>query len=378
VAIPKRTKVALSIVVGDGMFHRVLSFFFIAFTKYKAIKLEGNKFSEHLFIISSERKVRADHQQVFQKVYDECFGRSNGNSLKVEYKRVINNSLYSVLHDVMYSKFSVHRLLELQMDKVVNRLPIDNVKDVIVFCDTVLLSNYIVECCQEKDIPTFGMQHGFYPDSSDLYWRRVYLASNTENFFAWDKRTVDLMSAHSGIRHRKFIEAGPTNFSLNDGMKNKKMDPDRRDAKNETLESVAIYGAGLDQREVNVYLVGLARFLAVNSDVKVTFICHPYFKLWRRVVGLIQTRVIHHSNASKNKAYDLHVVLNSSVWLELDMRNFAYIRLDDFYNKGASYPQVLDYIFNCNAGDVNNNDTNMRVPFLSGLDALDRIVDSII
>lgn len=364
---PKRTKLAMSVYLEGTKIRKILSCIYLNITQYKLVSNEGSVRAEYLFIISHEKIVREDHLKVFTKIFNHVIDKQKGDCLKLEYKRVFGFSLGRLYK----SKFNLHNLLKEQMNEIVKDINFQGLKKVIVFCDTSPLQNYIVEYCYNHDVETLGMQHGFYPIPNNDYWRRVYLASNAHTFAAWDNQTLGFMNQYSRGRKRDFLQVGPININ------EKKIN--KNNAELSVLKKIAIYGAGIDQIEINNYLVDLSKYIKNNSDLEVTFICHPYFKLIDRIKHTIKTGVSHESNKRKHDNYDCHIVLNSSVWLELEQKNLRYIRLDTVYLNQIPLVEVLKKIYNSNSlSDIDNNDNSLKMPFCSDEEALMKISNFIL
>ncbi|WP_044418059.1 hypothetical protein [Halarcobacter anaerophilus] len=359
-SLPKSTKLALSSYLSGSRIKKILKYIYLSFSKYKLVKKDGTFDSEYLFFISHEKILREDHLKIFESVFQSYKKYSNEQCCKLEYKRVFSFSLSKLIK----AKFRLYKLLEIQMEEVINSIDFTNIKNLIVFCDTTPLQNYIVEYCHKKNIRTLGLQHGFYPSPlNSKYWRRIYLASNSDIFVAWDKQTIDYMSLYSKNRKRKFIKAGPITFNI-----------EKNNTTNtEKVKKISIYSAGIDQKEINNYLVKLTKYIKENSKINVTFICHPYFNFYNRVINSIKTGIKFEKNSKKNDNYDCHLILNSSVWLELEQKQCRFIRLDTMYYEKDDLSTILEKILDKKFNSSNLNDSNLRIPFCNSDETINKI-----
>jgi hypothetical protein len=170
------------------------------------------------------------------------------------------------------------------------------------------------------------------------------------------------MSLYSKDETRKFIKAGPITFDI-----------DKNNSISNKVDKIAIYSAGIDQMEINVYLIKLIKYIKENSKIDVTFICHPYFSFYNRVISTITTGVKFEKNSKKNNNYDCHLILNSSVWLELEQKKCRFIRLDAMYYEKENFSIILEKILDKNFNSSNKNDSNLRVPFCDGKETILKI-----
>lgn len=365
---PKRTKLVLSLYLEGTRFRRLLAYAYLYFSKYKLVNTDKASLSKckYLFIISHERLIRNDHLSVFEQVFNESEKLKPKEVLKLEYKRVLSLTFSNFL--LLFNKSDVYDLLKCQMDEVLEGINFSAVKNLTVFCDTSPLQNYIVEYCNKIDIQTISMQHGFYPLANNDYWRKVYLASNAATLAVWDQQTMDCMIKYSTLKRKRFfLKVGP--ISSGNRLKKNSLNRNR-------LERIAVFSCGIDQKEANAYLVSLVKFIKDNSNLKVFFICHPFFNVINRVNYTLKTGIVHYHNRLKCNNYDCHLVLNSSIWLELEQENLKYIRLDEFYAIQEDFKKVLEYIYSYQY--MNNvKDDTLRKPFYGSEQAL-KVISSYI
>lgn len=359
-SLPKRTKLALSMYMEGSKIKKLMTCLYLSCTKYQIIHKSGYEDTGVCFIISHEKVIRNDHLAIFQRLFDFSQIANNSKYCKIEFKRRFGFSWKRLL----VSRFNINTLIELQMKEALQSINLTKTKKVIVFCDTTPLQNYIVEHCHQHNIDTLSLQHGFYPLAVNNYWRKVYLASNARTFAAWDWQTVEFMNKFSRSRKRNFIEAGPILLEQNSGI----------GANESSYFEIAVYSAGVDQAEINAYLVDLIKYIKGNEEnIKITFVCHPYFGFFDRLVSSLRTGVQFESNKKKNGPYDCHLVLNSSVWLELEQKNFNYIRLDSFFVNQTPFAEILDKIQRRDFKSEQDVTDNLRLPFCNSDEALSRV-----
>ena len=235
---------------------------------------------------------------------------------------------------------------------------------VVVFCDTNPLQNYVVDLAKSKGVKTLSLQHGFYPDIDNKYWRRIFLASNSDIFAAWDLKTISLMNKFSFF-DRDYLKVGPINI-------HEKVDYNKTNSK---IESIAIYSVGKDQKDINNYLESFYKYLKVKGKWKVTFISHPGFNFLNRVLSSLKSNVHYKRNSHKKRNYDFHFVINSSIWLELEQNRERYLRLDNYFKNKIMFDEVLNSMTSFNSKKVYDKD--LRVPFRSSKESINIITEFI-
>jgi hypothetical protein len=345
--------------MGTSRFQRFISYFYLVITKYKLKENIHSKRSEILFFNSYEKVFRKDHYLIFKKLYDKV--SKENNSSKLEYKRGINFLFLEILINLFKSKGNILKLIEIQMIKVVREINFKNIEFIVVFCDTSPLQNYIVNFAINKGIKTMSLQHGFYPDIDNFYWNRIYMASNSDYFGAWDQKTINLFNNKSSIK-RKYLKVGP--ISINEKQTNKN--------KNSSIKTIAIYSVGKDQQDVNRYLVSLYKYFKKNTGLNIIFISHPRFNFIDRFAYSLKNGIFFRDNSLKKRKYDYHFVLNSSVWLELELNNESFLRLDDFYLKKVEFKVLLNEMY-LNKNQLESFNKNLRIHFKSSEESLTTI-----
>jgi len=187
----------------------------------------------------------------------------------------------------------------------------------------------------------------------------VKLQPNAKNFFVWDKRTLKYMKKHNEGRNRSFIKAGPLSRKLYTHSKIESKN-------NNDIQSIAIYGCGKDQVEQNEYLVDLYKYLKMHSKLEVVFISHPIFKIFFRLRQSFKYKIFFEDNQKKYGQYDLHLVLNSGVWLELEEHGKRYYLLNNDFDKKLSLSQTS---INCFKKHTALNKNELQ-PFFKNMDVV--------
>lgn len=348
-SFPKSTKLALNSYIGESKYKRFFVFFYFLMSKYKVQNLtECKKECENLFIISHEKIIRKDHIQMFNILFEKNIKQDN--SVKIEYKRVFNFSLLRIFKQLIESKGDIFKISQFQMNEVTEKIKYKNIKNLIVFCDTAPLQSFIVSFFNKKNVKTLSLQHGFYPEIDNKYWNRIYMATNAKYFAAWDEVTINLIKNNSSNK-KKFLKVGPINIHKKNINKNK----------GKEINKIAIYSVGKDQMIINDYLIDFYKFLKIETKIKPFFICHPRFNTVDRFFNSLKSGVKFRNNKYKYKNYDFHIVINSSVWLELENNNEKYLRLDELYKNKESYMEILNRINSFEKTKMKKS--NVRTPF---------------
>ena len=271
------------------------------FSKYK-LTYKGNVNSEILLFINNEFFLRKDHFEQISTVKNKLLEQGYESLLITAERKLSFNTSNSVVD---------------QFEKVfkdINR----SYKKVLVFCDSVPLQNYIVEKFNRLNIDTYSLQHGFYLEDSHKVFFNVYRSSNSNNFFVWDDRTLKNMKKHN--LNRNYIKVGPHHKQHS------------KDKNKIITDKVAIFGCGRDQENQNKYLAKLYKFLLSNGYNPI-FIGHPKINLIDRIKFYFLNKVWIHKNKAKSKSYKLSLVLNSSVFLELEENGDNFLLLNSHFEK---------------------------------------------
>ena len=271
------------------------------FSNYK-LTYEGNVNSEILLFINNEFFLRKDHLEQISAVKSELLEQGYDCLLITAERKLSFNKSNSVVDQFNKVYKDIHR----------------SYKKVLVFCDTIPLQNYIVEKYNRLNIDTYSLQHGFYLEDSHEVFLNVYRCSNSNNFFVWDDRTLRNMKKHNS--NRNYIKVGPHHKQH---FKNK----DKT-----IVDKVAIFGCGKDQEDQNKYLAKLYKFLSSNG-YRPIFIGHPKVNLIDSIKFYFLTKVWIHKNKAKSKSYKLSLVLNSSVFLELEENGDNFLLLNFHFQK---------------------------------------------
>jgi len=359
----KSTKLAFYLLYDGNKIKKNLAFIFIIFSEYKIIHKEIGKKTNTLFFISHEKTFRKDHSDIFYSVYSNC-NQPNNSMDYIEYKRVFSfkNFNFNLIKQILCLKFSISNFLEKQFLSVYQYNNILEYDQIIVFCDVSILQNYVINKIHSDNVNvvSLSMQHGFYPLENSKYWRRVYLTSIAKVLAVWDKETLNWMNKFKGIKEKKYIKCGPIN-------RNKKNTFNQFDFSN--ANSVVIYSGGKDQIDTNEFLYSLIKIIRINTNKNISLISHPNLKFYNRLYFTLKSGIKHLPNSFKNKKYDFHIMLNSSVWVELERRGESYFRIDYFYQNNYNVDEVFSSLIN----NENKNILNYRIPFLNDQEAIDSI-----
>ena len=280
-----------------GFFQRIL----YKFSKYK-YSVKGDEGSNILILINNEFIQRKDHYKQVELIYDSL--KSSGEKVKfVSARRVL-----SLSYKNSFLKQFENFYLDIDGD----------FKKVLVFCDSVPLQNFIVNKFNQRKVDTYSLQHGFYAEDNNKVFLNVYKSSNSKFFFVWDERTLKYMKKHNPDRN--YISVGPHHSNK---LKNK----------NKFLTNrIAIYGCGKDQKSENIYLCKIFKMLTSNG-LDCVFIGHPKFNLIDRIIFFILNNVWVNQNKEKNYFYKLSIVLNSSVYLELEDNKEPYFIVNNHFQQ---------------------------------------------
>lgn len=318
-----------------GYFQRIL----YKFSKYKYY-VKGDEGSNILILINNEFIQRNDHYKQAEVIFDALI--SSGEKVKfVSARRVLslsyNNSFQKQFENVY-----------LEID--------DDFEKVLVFCDSVPLQNFIVNKFNQRKVQTYSLQHGFYAEDNNKVFLDVYKSSNSKNFFVWDERTLKYMRKHNPLRN--YIKVGP-HHSNNLKNKNKPL-----------VNRIAIYGCGKDQKSENIYLCKIFNMLSSNGHDPI-FIGHPKFSVIDRIIFFILNNVWVNQNKEKYHFYKLSIVLNSTVYLELENNNEPYFIINDHFQKKIL--PSLNELF-----EQKKLETNFLKPFLTKEKSIKLIIKNLV
>lgn len=364
--LPNTTKLTIYQLLLGGKFKYFFGLVFLFITKYKINTCSQNS-KEIVFIINYEKTARYDHIDHFKYIYDSTNTALGYHVSYFEIKRVLNWNILELINSLIKKK-SFFKIINDQMSEILKAIHDSEIKKVVLFCDTVPLQNYICDFYNKINIETYSLQHGFYIPDDNKIFELVYKASNSKNFFVWDRRTLKYMLKHKGGQCRNFIKAGPFSKSVYSNSIIKRN-------KNSYIKNIAIYGCGKDQVSQNKYLVSLYKYLKMNTGFKIFLITHPLIKPLSRLRMSINHKVFFRTNKLKSNQYDLHLVLNSGVWLELEEQGERYYLLNDLYTKDVSHKRAYKKIF---SPSLPSSREHVLSPFYKDLDSIEIIVKNII
>ena len=309
------------------------------FSKYK-LTYHGSRNSEILLFINNEFILRKDHFEQIWSIKNKLL-ELGYESLLITAKRRLSINKSDSLID--------------QFDKVYTDLN-NPYKKVLVFCDSVPLQNYIINRFNVLDINTYSLQHGFYLEDSHKVFLKVYQSSNSQNFFVWDDRTLKNLKKHN--LNRNYIKVGPHHKKHFKPTKYKK-----------PVEKVAIFGCGKDQKFENIYLSKTYKSL-LSKGCDVVFIGHPKFSLIDRIKFYFLNKVWVSRNKAKSKSYKLSLILNSSVFLELQENDNPYFMLNKHFLENRL--PTNEELFKSNVAQ-----DELLKPFLKKEESLDLIIKNL-
>lgn len=325
-----------------GLLNVILSFISRNHSQYK-IKLHSETKSEILLFINNEYRLRKDHFE--QLKYIQQYLLSLGlNSTMISSKRVF--------HPFRFWNY------QKQFDYIFQLITQTNhFKKVIVFCDSVPLQTYIVDQFNNLGVETFSLQHGFYAEDNSDVFKKVYQASNAKNFFVWDNRTLKYMKKYNS--DRKYIKTGPHYKS---DFKPK--------VRPKAKSKIAIYSCGKDQIKENIYLSKLYIELQSQS-ISCILIAHPKINLFEKMNFYFKYKVWMSSNSNKKYSYTNSLILNSSVYLELEELGENYFILNEHYLKNIT-PTPEDYF-----SSKKDESSSILKPFQNPDNALKTIIKTL-
>jgi len=329
--LPNKTKLTLFRNTKKNKLSSFLSVVYLSLTKYKITTKILNG-TENIFIINWEKIIRDTHRKQFRYLYEKFYNEYNKSSSYYEIKRVFNWNIFECIFNLSrYRRINYH--INNQMKYIINDINHNNIRNIIVFCDTVPLQNYICEYYNHfSDVNTYTLQHGFYISDTNYIFKTVYKSSNAKFFFGWDNNTIGYMKKYDTKEKRKFIKAGP--FFVEEINNNIKFEKDK------PINSIAIYGCGRDQVEQNIYLLSLAKYLKRNN-FKVKYICHPILSFSYKIYMGLKFKIYLYNNKYKYFEYDISLVLNSSVWLELEQKNQKYYILNNEFEGKKDFHSTM-------------------------------------
>jgi hypothetical protein len=345
---------------GKKKFNFVTWFFIL--TKYK-INMKVHKNSDTIFFINFENITRYDHLKQFMYLYHKVDEKLIDGASFIHINRVINWNIIE-LFSIIVKNEKIFKIFDNQAKKILEDVKLKGVKKIIVFCDTVPLQNYLCETANKSGIETFSLQHGFYISDENKVFELVYKASNANKFFVWDKRSLFYLNKHN--HSRNYIKAGPFQQLLKDKAIVEQENPDKN--------LIAIYSCGKDQVNQNFYLIELIKYFEKNSKNSYKLIAHPRFSILERFLFSFKNKVFLYSNKNKLAKYDIHFVLNSAIWLELEQQGEKFYLLNDDYENNTSFDQIKQKVLI----DQNLNQENPLKPFFKNEEALNQIIKHIL
>lgn len=317
-----------------------LGFFLIRnFSSYK-LTFKGSKSSSILLLINNEFNLRKDHLEQITTIHDKLLELGYDSLLVTAVRKLSFNKSDSLID---------------QFEKVYINL-FNNFKKVLVFCDSVPLQNYLVYKFNQSNIETYSLQHGFYLDDLNEVFLKVYIASNSKNFFVWDYRTLKNFNKHNP--NRNYIKVGPHCKKYYKPI-----------IDNKIVNKVAIFGCGKDQILENIYLSKIYKSLLLTGHDPI-FICHPKFNLIDRIKFYLSNNVLASRNIKKHSSYRLSLVLNSSVFLEIEEKGDNFFLLNKYFSQNI-FP-THEELF-----EINRNNDKILKPFHGKEESLKIIIKNL-
>jgi len=341
--LPESTKIAISNIISHKSgCNKILACLYICFSKYIIVESSRTSNANIKIFINFDYLTREDHLKLLKEIRDRLDLDYDAKTDFFHVKRSLSFDVFAGFMNLIRCA-NLFNIFARQMRDITNKIYSDKYEKVLVFCDSVPLQNYLCSIYNSKNVATYTLQHGFYVDDENSVFRGVYQSSNALNFFVWDKRTLKYLEKFGVGKKRRYIECGPIFGSANI----------RSDNKEERIREIAIYGCGKDQVEQNKYLFLILKHMQRRYDLNVEFVSHPRFNFFDRVIWSCKNRIKLHPNMRKKKDYDLHLVLNSSVWLELSARDCKFYILNRSFEQKEDAAKVADLIVSGNYASDN-------------------------
>tara|TARA_B100000780_G_C21089431_1_gene439024 strand:+ start:377 stop:1444 length:1068 start_codon:yes stop_codon:yes gene_type:complete len=338
-----------------GSIKGFLAKLFIVFSKYECFHSDSLETDNILLFIGFERIFRGDHFDQLRLI-NNTLNRKNRRASLICYKRKFT-CLY------LWSFFELRCVAALalkQMEDALCDLRLQNYTKCLVHCDIVPLQAFMVKACNNICVDTFTLQHGFYPNpNSSQQWLTEYRCSESRNFFAWDEKTISFFESVGN--NKIFLRAGPF-LTPDQVILPQSLEPPR---------SIFFLPAKSDVEQIN-FITRLGK-LYDSQGVEVVYICHPNFSwLTKTYLSRKYGIVIKYPSFKKSlKENDICFVLNSSVWVELELNFFKVIMLDTYF--------INDQIFWIDF-DLLKEHENIyaRQPFMFGPEAINTIIQRLL
>ena len=325
----------------------LLANIFIVFSRYELFYSDCSENDSILLFVGFEKVSRKDHFSQHKMLFNAINDKKRYASI-VGFRRKL--SLVSL--QSFFKLRSVKNLAFRQMEEAFAELDILNYKKCLVQCDIVPIQAFVVTKCNILGLETFSLQHGFYPKpTTSKQWLTEYECSDSKVFFAWDSLTISFFKSVN--KSRKYIEAGP--FLSDEEVLVPSQEQDGR--------IVVFLPSKSDFKEV-AFLIRLGvEYLHHGEDV--TFACHPNYTAWNRLFLKLKYGIQVKTSSFKKllNQEDICFVLNSSVWVDLELNGIKAIILDETFYCNRS--------FNVNFHDLKSfQNIYQRRPFVMGSEAV--------
>ena len=329
--------------------------FYIIFSRYDCFFSNVSERDSIILFVGFEKVFRSDHFGQLNVIFSAINYNLRRASL-LGFKRK-----FTVMYLWDFLKLrSVNKLALRQMEDALNGIKLQRYKKCLVQCDIVPIQAFMVQCCNGANVETFSLQHGFYPPpDSSAQWLTEYQCSESGTLFAWDIQTISFFKS---VKNKKtFIYAGPF-CSTNQLIIPKDSDDER----------IVVFLPSKNDVKYIDYIVEVGKGYE-EYGIDVVHVCHPNFSqidkfILERKKGIKVESKGFKSILQKN---DICFVLNSSVWVELELSSIKTIVLDVYFSE--------DRIFNANFSELKNHvNIFYREPFMMGCDSVQSIANAMV
>jgi len=334
----------------EGLLKRQILKIYLLLTDYRIKEYLVEEGHSVLMLYASDRVNREDHVNAIKLLKNELNNKGNIASF-IRINRVINIDVNFIFKNIFSSLGDIYLH---QADKVSQSICVESYKTLVVHCDAVPIQSFVVAQSNERGLDTYSLQHGFYPDpKTSKQWEIEYKYSNAKKVFVWDDVTRGYFEKCQP--NRLYIESGPFYYDAIVGTIN---------------NSLVFFTSSKYDVKHNQYLLRVAKFYKKNNKNKSVFIiCHPNYSLVDRIKLTVETGIkVKATNYKQNLGKEnICFCINSSVWVDLNLKGACYKLLDNYYMSDIFYSKKIsdikcDYI-----------DENSKVFFIGKL-AINRIV----
>jgi hypothetical protein len=291
---------------------------FIIFTRYDCFCTDNSENDSIILFIGFEKVQRSDHLDQLSLIFNALNLNTRCTSI-IGFKR-----RFTLSYLWLFMKLrSVNKLALRQMENALNGIDLQQYKKCLVQCDIVPIQAFMVRVCNGIGVDTFSLQHGFYPHpSSSPQWLTEYECSESRNMFAWDEKTISFFKSVNN--QKNYIKAGP--FAA----KEKMILPHP----SERERIIVLLPSKNDAKHLE-YIIGLGQ-IYVKLGIEVIYVSHPNYNWFNRICFGKKNGIKIRSQNFKEflKEKDICFVLNSSVWVELELSGLKVIILDTMFTIG--------------------------------------------